>query len=381
MNLLNNTFANQTVLITGHTGFKGSWLTAWLLQLRANVVGYSLPDLPTTPSNFAAMQLDRRITDIRGDIRDYAKLHQVIAEHKPSIIFHLAAQPIVLHAVRQPKESFDANAGGTVNLLEAVRTTNSVRAVVAITTDKVYRNQEWLWGYRESDTLGGHDPYSASKAMAELAITAYRETYFPAHRYGEHGVAIASARAGNVIGGGDFADYRLVPDCMKALMAGQPIEVRNPISVRPWQHVLEPLSGYLWLAAKLLHEGAAFAEAWNFGPLEQKGITTQAVAETLIALWGNGRWVHTDPGYANGRFLHANTDHLPKIETGLLRLSWDKAAARLNWRPVYSWEEALAEIVAWFQAWQQQKDMYQICCNHIEAYIQQARDLKLEWSL
>lgn len=369
MNLLNNTFANQTVLITGHTGFKGSWLTAWLLQLRANVVGYSLPDLPTTPSNFAAMQLDRRITDIRGDIRDYAKLHQVIAEYKPSIIFHLAAQPIVLHAVRQPKESFDANAGGTVNLLEAVRTTNSVRAVVAITTDKVYRNQEWLWGYRESDTLGGHDPYSASKAMAELAITAYRETYFPAHRYGEHGVAIASARAGNVIGGGDFADYRLVPDCMKALMAGQPIEVRNPISVRPWQHVLEPLSGYLWLAAKLLHEGAAFAEAWNFGPLEQKGITTQAVAETLIALWGNGR------------FLHANPDYLPKIETGLLRLSWDKAAARLNWRPVYSWEEALAEIVAWFQAWQQQKDMYQICCNHIEAYIQQARDLKLEWSL
>ncbi|MCA9967884.1 MAG: hypothetical protein KC423_26750, partial [Anaerolineales bacterium] len=214
-----------------------------------------------------------------------------------------------------------------------------------------------------------HDPYSASKAMAELAITAYRETYFPAHRYGEHGVAIASARAGNVIGGGDFADYRLVPDCMKALMAGQPIEVRNPISVRPWQHVLEPLSGYLWLAAKLLHEGAAFAEAWNFGPLEQKGITTQAVAETLIALWGNGR------------FLHANPDYLPKIETGLLRLSWDKAAARLNWRPVYSWEEALAEIVAWFQAWQQQKDMYQICCNHIEAYIQQARDLKLEWSL
>lgn len=367
--LLHNTFANQTILVTGHTGFKGSWLTTWLLQLGANVVGYSLPDLPTTPSNFAAMQLSRHITDIRGNICDYEKLRQVMADHKPAIIFHLAAQPIVLHAVRQPKETFDANAGGTVNLLEAVRTTSSVRAVVAITTDKVYRNQEWLWGYRESDTLGGHDPYSASKAMSELAIAAYRETYFPAQRYGEHGVAIASARAGNVIGGGDFAAYRLVPDCMKALMAEQPIEVRNLHSVRPWQHVLEPLSGYLWLAAKLLHEGAAFAEAWNFGPLEQKGITTQAVAEKLIALWGNGRFIHTNP-----------TD-LPKIETGLLRLSWDKAAARLNWRPVYSWEEALAEIVAWFQAWQQQEDMYRICRNHIEAYVQQARDLNLEWSL
>jgi CDP-glucose 4,6-dehydratase len=369
MALFNNAFTNQTVLVTGHTGFKGSWLTAWLRQLGANVVGYSLPDLPTIPSNFAAMQLERYITDVRGDIRDYEKLRQVIVQHQPTIIFHLAAQPIVLHAVRQPKESFDANSGGTVNLLEAVRTTNSARAVVAITTDKVYRNQEWLWGYRESDTLGGHDPYSASKAMAELAITAYRETYFPAQRYPEHGVAIASARAGNVIGGGDFADYRLVPDCMKSLMAGQPIEVRNPHSVRPWQHVLEPLSGYLWLAAKLLQDGPAYAEAWNFGPLEQKGITTQAVAEKLIGLWGNGRWHHTNP------------EELPKIETGLLRLSWDKAAARLNWRPVYRWEEALAEIVTWFQAWQQNEDMYRICRSHIEAYVEQARDLKLDWSL
>ncbi|MCA9969436.1 MAG: hypothetical protein KC425_04425, partial [Anaerolineales bacterium] len=214
--------------------------------------------------------------------------------------------------------------------------------------------------------LGGHDPYSASKAMAELATDAYRQTFFPPARYAEHGVAVATVRAGNVIGGGDFAAYRLVPDCMKALMAGEPIGVRNPLSVRPWQHVLEPLSGYLWLAVKLLQEGPAYGEAWNFGPLEQRGISTQEVAEKLIALWGNGRWVHTDPGYA-------------KVETGLLRLSWEKAAARLGWRPVYTWEEALAEIVAWFKAYQRGDDMGAVMQAHIAAYEARAAALGLGW--
>ena len=367
-NLFNNTFENLPVLVTGHTGFKGSWLTAWLIELGANVIGYSLAEPPTQPNNFDVSRLSDKIIDIRGDIRDYAQVKQTIETHKPVVIFHMAAQPIVLHAVRDPKTTFESNSAGTVNLLEAVRTTNSVRSFVSITTDKVYRNQEWLWGYRENDDLGGHDPYSASKAMAELAITSYRETYFSAHSYKQHGVAIASVRAGNVIGGGDFADYRLVPDCVKALMDNAPIAVRNPISVRPWQHVLEPLSGYLWVAAKLLEKGPDFAEAWNFGPLEQKGITTQAVAEELIALWGSGEGRHVNPD-------------LPNVETGLLRLSWDKAAARLDWRPVYRWEEALAEIVAWFKAWEADKDMAEIGRLHIAQYVEQAKSLGLAWTM
>ena len=362
-----NTYSNLPVLITGHTGFKGSWLTTWLLELGATVIGYSLPEPPTQPSNFVLSGLSERISDVRGDIRDFDALCETIATHRPEIVFHLAAQPIVLRSVEQPKLTIDTNTGGTVNMLEAIRQTDSVRALVSITTDKVYENQEWLWGYRESDTLGGHDPYSAGKAMAELAIAAYRSTYFAPGDYDSHGVAIASTRAGNVIGGGDFADYRLVPDCMKALMAGRPIGVRNPLSVRPWQHVLEPLSGYLWLGAQLLGRGPAFGEAWNFGPLEQKGVTAQALAEKLVELWGSGAWEHTRPGYA-------------EVETGLLRLSWDKAAHRLDWRPVYTWVDALTEITDWFKAHQRGDDMGRVTRDHIARYTARAVELGLAWA-
>lgn len=365
--LFQQTFNNLTVLVTGHTGFKGSWLCIWLKECGANVIGYSLPEPPTDPSNFVVSQVGEQITDIRGDIRDYEKLSAVIAEHKPALIFHLAAQPIVLRSVAEPRLTLETNALGTVNVLEAIRNTNSVRALVSITTDKVYHNEEWLWGYRETDRLGGHDPYSTSKAMAELAIASYRDTYFPLAKYDEHGVAIASVRAGNVIGGGDFAPFRLVPDCMRALMAGEPIGIRNPLSVRPWQLVLEPLSGYLWLAVKLLQEGPAFAEAWNYGPLETNGVPAQALAEKLVELWGSGSWVHTDPGYA-------------KVETGYLRLSWEKAAQRLGWRPVYNWEKALADITAWFQAFTQSADMYAACRSHISAYAKRAAELGLPWA-
>ena len=361
-----NAYYNLPVLVTGHSGFKGSWLVTWLLELGAKVIGYSLPEPPTRLNNFDIAQLSPYIRDIRGDIGDFDSLRQVIGQYQPRIIFHLAAQPIVLRSVEQPKLTMDVNAGGTVNVLEAMRQSDSVRALVSVTTDKVYHNEEWLWGYREGDRLGGRDPYSASKAMAELAISAYRETYFPATKYGEHGVAIASARAGNVIGGGDFGDYRLIPDCMRALMAGEPIGIRNPLSVRPWQHVLESLSGYLWLGAKLLTEGTAVAEAWNFGPLEQKGIPAQQMAEKLIALWGSGSWVHTQPGYA-------------EVETGQLRLNWEKAATRLDWRPIYSWEEALAEIVSWFKAFQDEADMYEVCQAHINDYTQKAGRLNMAW--
>ena len=362
-----NTYHNLPVLVTGHTGFKGSWLTTWLLELGATVIGYSLPEPPTQPSNFVASGLAGRIIDVRGDIRDYDALRQTIVTHRPQLVFHLAAQPIVLRSVELPKLTIDTNAGGTVNVLEAIRQTDSVRALVSITTDKVYENQEWLWGYRESDQLGGHDPYSAGKAMAELAIAAYRSTYFPPADYAGHGVAIASTRAGNVIGGGDFADYRLVPDCMKALMDGRPIGVRNPLSVRPWQHVLEPLSGYLWLGAQLLRHGPAFGEPWNFGPLEQKGVPAQALAEKLVELWGSGSWEHTRPGYA-------------EVETGLLRLSWDKAAHRLDWRPVYTWVDALTEISDWFKAFQAGQDMGAVTRDHIAGYSARAAELGLAWA-
>ncbi len=365
--LFANTFDDLTVLVTGHTGFKGSWLALWLSELGANVVGYSLEQPATEPSNFELMALGRRLVDIRADVREFEQLRQAIETHRPQIVFHLAAQPIVLRSYEQPKLTFDTNALGTVNVLEAIMTTGSVRALVSITTDKVYEDKEWLWGYRENDPLGGHDPYSASKVMAEHAIAAYRQSYFSTARYGEHGTAVASVRAGNVIGGGDFADYRLVPDCMRALMAGEPIQIRNPHSIRPWQHVLEPLSGYLWLAAKLLKEGPTFAEAWNFGPLEKRGVTTQALAEKLIRLWGAGSWQVTGSSPA-------------KQETGYLRLSWEKAAGRLDWRPVYTLDQALAAITAWFKAYQGGADMYQIGREHLAAYVENARNLALPWT-
>ena len=370
-NLFAQAYDGLTVLVTGHSGFKGSWLTTWLLALGANVVGYSLEEPPTDPSNFEVMELGRRMIDVRGDIRDFAALQQVIVEHQPAIIFHLAAQPIVLHSITKPKLTIDTNAGGTVNVLEAIRTTQSTRALVSITTDKVYENKEWLWGYRETDRLGGHDPYSASKGMAELAIASYRASFFPPSKYEEHGVAIASVRAGNVIGGGDFADFRLVPDCMRALMAGEPIGIRNPLSIRPWQHVLEPLSGYLWLGAQLLQDGPALAEAWNFGPKEQRGVPARQLAEKLVELWGDGSWEHTEPGFA-------------KVETGQLRLSWEKAAERLAWQPVYAWEEALAEITTWFKAFQKSQnaevDMYEVARTHISSYVQRAKEQGLAWA-
>ena len=366
--LFNGAFKGKTVLVTGHTGFKGSWLSIWLNELGANVVGYALDEPPTDPSNFLTSGVTDCISDNRGDIRNFEKLRDIIHTHQPEIIFHLAAQPIVLRSVSEPRLTLETNAMGTINVLEAIRQTDCVRVLVSITTDKVYHNEEWIWGYRETDRLGGHDPYSASKAMAELAIASYRDTYFPPEKHAEHGVAIASVRAGNVIGGGDFAAFRLVPDCMRALMADEPIGVRNPVSVRPWQLVLEPLSGYLWLAVQLMGENAVdFMDAWNFGPLETNGISTQAIAEKLIELWGSGEWVHTDPGFA-------------KVETGYLRLSWEKAAVFLNWRPVYTWEEALAEIVDWFKAYQHDETMYDICQQHIATYTQRAHDLGLPWA-
>lgn len=364
--LFANVYSGTTVLVTGHTGFKGSWLTIWLRELGANVIGYSLPEPPTSPSNFGVSEVEAHITDLRGDIRDLPALRRVIETHRPQIVFHLAAQPIVLQSVREPLETFSTNALGTVNVLEAVRQTDSVEAVVVITTDKVYADKEWLWGYRENDPLGGHDPYSASKAMAEMAVEAYRSTYFAPEAYEDHGVAIASCRAGNVIGGGDFAPFRLVPDCMRALMAEEPLEVRNPHNVRPWQLVLEPLSGYLWLGACLLNGGAEYADAWNFGPDDKKGITARTLVDAIIEIWGDGSWIRSHP-------------EPTIVETGQLRLSWEKAAARLGWQPVYHWKDAVREIVTWFKAYDSGTEMYGVCLEHIAQYVERAKALGLPW--
>jgi len=365
--LFANEFKDRTVLVTGHTGFKGSWLTLWLTELGARVIGYSLPEPPTQPSNFELMNLARRVVDVRGDVRDFERLSQAMTKYQPSVVFHLAAQPIVLRSLQEPRLTYETNALGTVNVLEAIRASTSVRALVSVTTDKVYKDEEWVWGYRENDRLGGHDPYSASKAMAELAIASYRHSYFSSSEYQANQPAVASVRAGNVIGGGDFADYRLVPDCMRALMAGEPISIRNPMSVRPWQHVLEPLSGYLWLAVKLIQGGHSFAQPWNFGPLDQKGVTTQSLAQKLVQLWGSGSWQSTQPTNA-------------KAETSYLRLSWEKSASAFQWRPVYTLDEALAETTAWFQAYQGESNMFQVGREHIDTYANRAAALELAWT-
>ena len=363
-------FKGKTVLVTGHTGFKGSWLSIWLKELGANVVGYSL-DPPTQPSNFEVTNLQQKIISIKGDVRDFAKLNETIQNHRPAIIFHLAAQPIILTGLKEPKLTFETNVIGTLNILESARNSPFIKAVVSITSDKCYKNQELLWGYRENDLLGGDDPYSGSKAMAELLIESYQKSFF---RKNKDIAAVASVRAGNVIGGGDFADFRLVPDCMKALMEKQPIIIRNPNSVRPWQHVLVPLSGYLWTAVNLMKDKNKFSEGWNFGPPEHKGVPAKELAENLIKLWGGGSWVNASQ----------NTD---KVETNLLRLNWEKAAYYQGWHPVYSIKESLKETVEWFKSFQEYRknsasvDMYNVCLKQISSYTKMARDHEMSWAV
>jgi CDP-glucose 4,6-dehydratase len=364
---LTNIFRGKSVLVTGHTGFKGSWLSIWLRELGAKVIGYSA-EPPTNLNNFALTQLAKKIVDIKADIRNREKLEEVIRAFKPEIIFHLAAQAIVLKSYSFPKETFDINVGGTVNVLEIARHYPFIKSVVIVTSDKCYKDQAMPWGYRETDLLGGDDPYSASKGMAELAVASYRTSFFNENK----NTVIASARAGNVIGGGDFADFRLVPDTMKALIIGKKIELRNPLSVRPWQHVLVPLSGYLTLAARLQEERHRFAEAWNFGPLETSGVRAQEVVEKAISLWGKGSW------------KHIKIKNPPK-ETKLLRLSWEKAAQRLRWAPAYNWEEALASTVEWFKAYASRRsnpniDLYDLCARQIRDYTEKAREKGIEWA-
>ena len=352
---VNPTFwRGRTVFLTGHTGFKGSWLSLWLQQLGANVTGYALLP-PTTPSLFEVASVAQSMTSVIGDIRDGAALAQALRAAAPDIVIHMAAQALVRRSYVDPVETYSTNVMGTVHLLEAVRQTPSVRAVVNVTTDKCYENKEWVWGYREHEPMGGFDPYSNSKACAELVTAAYRSSYFNAEKYSQHQVALATARAGNVIGGGDWAEDRLIPDILRAVQAGQAVHIRNPHATRPWQHVLEPLSGYLVLAEKLYTEGAAFAEPFNFGPAEVDAKPVQWIVEQLTQQWGDGACWQRDQA------THPHEAHY-------LKLDCSKAGQRLDWRPQWTLTQALANIIAWHRAHQQGADMRETTLKQIAAY-------------
>ena len=339
---------NRRVLVTGHTGFKGGWLSLWLAARGAQVHGFAL-DPPTTPSFHAACNIAGRVAaDRRGDIRDPAALHACLAAARPEFIFHLAAQPLVRRSYREPLDTFDVNVMGTARLLEAVRACDSVRAVVVVTTDKVYDNRECDWAYRETEPLGGADPYSASKACTELVCASYRRSFLDTG-----GIRLATARAGNVIGGGDWAADRLVPDFLRAVAAGEPLAIRAPGSVRPWQHVLEPLAGYLLLAERLL-ESDRFAEAWNFGPSEDDARPVGWVVDQLCGLLPDARW------------RRDGADH--PHEAGMLRLDSTKARHRLGWRPRWGLAEALARTTDWHREWQSGADMAAVSLAQIGAF-------------
>ena len=344
----------KRILITGHTGFKGSWLSLWLQSMGAEVIGYALTP-PTKPSLFEVANVSSGMTSIIADIRDVAHLQTVFTEHQPEIVIHMAAQPLVRYSYLEPVETYSTNVMGTVNLLEAIRQNKSVKAVVNVTTDKCYENREWAWGYRENEAMGGFDPYSSSKGCAELVTAAYRNSYFHPEKYQIHGVAIATGRAGNVIGGGDWAEDRLIPDAMRAIVSGQPVNIRNPHSIRPWQHVLEPLSGYLLLAQRLYEEGPAFAEAWNFGPNDDDAKPVDWILDKLTKTWGEGAGWQLD----NGEHPH---------EAHYLKLDCSKAKSRLQWQPKWSLATAIEEICVWHKAHTAEADMQAMCLHQIKQY-------------
>ena len=336
-------WSGKKVFVTGHTGFKGSWLCLWLQQLGAEVTGYALPP-PTTPSLFEVAHVAPGMNSMIGDIRDVQALTSAMRDAAPEIVIHMAAQALVRQSYNAPLETYSTNVMGTVHLLEAVRNVPSVRAVVTVTSDKCYENREWIWGYREHEAMGGYDPYSSSKGCAELVVAAYRNSFFnPAH-YDRHGVALASARAGNVIGGGDWAEDRLIPDILRAVSAGQPVVIRNPTAIRPWQHVLEPLAGYLQLAQKLYEDGIDYAEGWNFGPNDEDARPVQWIVEQITQQWGEGASCQLD---------QADQPH----EAHYLKLDCSKAKMRLDWQPRWNLAYTLQMIVAWQHAYLAKKDM------------------------
>lgn len=349
-------YHGKRVLVTGHTGFKGSWLTQWLLSLGAKVSGYALvPE--TSPAMFDVLALDSSIEHSISDIRNFDALLAFVKRTNPEIIFHLAAQPLVRRAYREPRLTYDTNIMGTVNLLEATRLAGIAGVVIVVTSDKVYADKEWVWGYRETDSLGGRDPYSASKACAELVSRSYYEAFFEA----DSSILLSTVRAGNVIGGGDWSEDRILPDCITALSTGKEILVRNPLSIRPWQHVMEPLYGYLVLAASMWNEGRSMCDCWNFGPDMDDQCTVAELVEFVVSEWGSGSW-------------RASALRQSGAETSVLKLSSERAHSLLRWRPQMNHRKAIRQTVAWYSAYYSGSDAKAFTSKQIDDYSRTIRE-------
>lgn len=349
-----NHWQGRRVFLTGHTGFKGSWLALWLSRMGAKIRGYAL-DPGTQPNMFTLASVGRVVDDVRGDIREYSNLETCIQEFAPEVVFHMAAQPLVRRSYADPVGTYATNVLGTVHVFEAIRRAPSVRAVVCITTDKVYQNQEWVWPYRETDPLGGYDPYSSSKACAEIASAAYRNSFFSLEQSDRPRTALATARAGNVIGGGDWSEDRLIPDLVRGFCSGQPVRIRRPNAIRPWQHVLEPLHGYLLLAEKLLAEPSKFATAYNFGPADDDSWPVERIAAKFVEMWGDGAtWKRdVDPGAHEAHYL---------------RLDASKARFELGWQPRLNIETALEWTIDWYRAWHEGQNLAKFTEKQIDKY-------------
>ncbi len=366
MNIL-KCFKGKTVLITGHTGFKGSWLSVWLNQLGAEVIGLSL-DVPSQPSNFELLNIKSLITDYRIDIRNSDSVRRIIQEHQPDFVFHLAAQALVLSSYKDPLQTITTNAIGSANVLDALRTLDKFVAVVMITSDKVYKNVDYDWSYRETDGIGGKDPYSASKGMAELVIQSYIESFF---NVANSNIRISVARAGNVIGGGDWATDRIIPDCIKAWKNNKRVDIRNPNATRPWQHVLEPLSGYLSLANNLVHSSKSHGEAYNFGPSSNQSFSVSKLIDEMAKHWDKVKW----------NDISKIQKHL--YEAKLLKLNCDKALFDLNWQPTLQFEETVRMTIEWYKMYYQNEknaSMYNFTTTQITEYTNLAKSRCIAWT-
>jgi len=351
-----NFYKNKTVMVTGHTGFKGSWMSIWLNKMGANVIGYS-KDIKTEKDNFVLSNLQEKMIDERGDIADFNRLNSVIQKYKPEVVFHMAAQPLVKYSYMNPIETYMTNVIGTLNLLECCKNEASVKQIVIITTDKCYENNEWEWGYREIDTLGGYDPYSSSKACVEIMAKSYRNSFFNIANYEDHKKAVATVRAGNVIGGGDWSENRIIPDCIKSLEKDEKITIRNPNSTRPWQHVLEPISGYLLVGYKLSENYVDYSTAFNFGPEYENVKQVEYVVKSVIKYYGKG-------GY------EIRKENKASHEAKSLGLDISKAKSMLGWAPIWNIDKAIEKTVEWYENYKTE-DVYEMCLDQIKQYEKQ----------
>ncbi|RCV66179.1 CDP-glucose 4,6-dehydratase [Methanophagales archaeon] len=358
-NCFQGVYNRKRILITGHTGFKGSWLSLWLKELGADVIGYAL-EPPTKPNLFDTLCLNEKVTHIIGDVRAEKHLYSVFEKYSPEFVFHLAAQPLVRLSYKEPTLTYETNVIGTVNVLEAVRKTDSVRSCIIVTSDKCYENREWIYGYRETDPIGGFDPYSSSKGCAELVTAAYRSAFYNPKDYGKiHKAALSSVRAGNVIGGGDWGEDRLIPDCIRALSQNKAINIRSPQATRPWQYILEPLTGYLLLGALMYEDGAKYSSAWNFGPNDESIKTVEELVKLVIKYWDGGAYT-----------IDSSSSQLH--EAGLLKLDASKARAMLGWKPIYDVYEAVEKTINWYKNFyndMRKEELYEFTVMAIEEYV------------